>query len=68
MGIGLNVTEKAEVERRLLETNAELDAVPERADGALLCDEHGVVQKANPGVLEMFGYTEKEAVGRTIED
>ena len=69
VGIGLNVTEKAEVERRLLETNAELEQLFRNAPMALfLCDEHGMVQKANPGVLELFGYTEKEAVGRTIED
>lgn len=39
----------------------------EAPDGIVLVDEEGIIRDANPGAAEMFGYEQRDLVGRPVE-
>ncbi len=51
---------------RILESEENLRAVIDAADGIISIDEQGVVQSFNQRAVSIFGYTSKEIIGRNI--
>jgi PAS domain S-box-containing protein len=53
--------------KRTEETQGRLGAIVESSNDAIVSkDLHGIIQTWNPGAVRLFGYSEAEAVGRSI--
>ncbi|HUF47606.1 MAG TPA: PAS domain S-box protein [Vicinamibacterales bacterium] len=63
-----DITERRRAEARLRESELRFRAVAETANaGILTMDEGGIIRYWNPGAATMFGLSEAEAIGRTLE-
>lgn len=57
----VNITRRKQLEERLAKV---IDASPY---GQLLVDEKGIVQLINPSLLQLFGYSKEELLGKTMD-
>ena len=58
-------SERGKINRR--RTEARLDAVFDNAvDGIVVIDENGVIERVNPALLEMFGFSQLELIGENV--
>ncbi len=57
----VNITRRKQLEERLVKV---IDASPY---GQLLVDEHGIIQLINPSLLQLFGYTKEELLGKPMD-
>ena len=59
-------SERGKINRR--RTEARLDAIFNNAvDGIVVIDEKGLIERINPALLEMFGYSKHELIGENIK-
>ncbi len=57
---------RAEWERDMLAR--QMQAIVENVmDGILIATEDGIIKRVNPALLKLFGYTQEELIGRSVE-
>jgi PAS domain S-box-containing protein len=67
IGIGRDITERKQAEEALRESNQALKALVDASPVAIICmDRAGTVTMANPAAERMFGWSEREMLGRPI--
>ena len=68
-GVALDLTEEERIKRELELQRLEFVELFEGSPEAILiADEHDVVMRVNPEFTRTFGYEEREAVGRNVDD
>ncbi len=69
VGLGLDISERKQAENMLREQKTSLAAMIEGAlDAAILMSSTGVIISWNPQAEKIFGWTEEEAIGRTLHE
>jgi PAS domain S-box-containing protein len=67
IGINLDITERDRAGAALRQSQAELKAVVDgAADGIITIDEQGTVRSFNRAAVTLFGYAEKDIVGKNV--
>jgi PAS domain S-box-containing protein len=51
-----------------MQTNVDMNALVEAfGDAVVVCDAHGLITLWNPAAAQMFGFSEQEALGKTLD-
>ena len=67
MQLKIQISEREEVEKKLRENQAKLQAIIDYAvDAIVTCDEKGVIQSFSRSAETIFGYTKDEIIGQNI--
>ncbi len=67
IGVIHDITGRKLAETSYRETNNKLQAILDSAvEGMIIIDQQGIVEMANPASLRLFGYEEKEVVGKNV--
>ncbi len=69
LGVGQDITERKEIETRLLESETQFNEITSViGDGVFMSDANGKLQFANPEFSNLLGYTFNEVEGENIHD
>ena len=67
-GTHVDISERKAMEQRLRDSEAQSNLIIETSpDGIIVSDETGRIVRMNPAALQLFGYSESELLGQTVE-
>jgi PAS domain S-box-containing protein len=66
-GIGVDITDHKRAEQRLRASEQRLRAILDTAaDAVITIDSRGIIEAVNPATEQMFGYAQRELVGKNV--
>jgi PAS domain S-box-containing protein len=69
VGVQSDVTHRIEMEYALSKSEARMRSVFNNvSDGIIIIDENGIIEKLNPSVEKLLGYSAKELIGHSINE
>jgi len=66
LGIGRNFAERKKIEQAFNESIEKYSAIVEKAKDGVVIIQDGICKYANQSVTDIFGYTQKELIGKSI--